>query len=105
MHEHRVINTIGATLYKHLDDILEDAFIARETVEAAAATYLVYYRCHIKSEDTEILPRAGKLLNAGDWTKISAAVPAMTDPLFGADVGARYRDLHAQIANEQALTN
>lgn len=101
MHEHRVINTVGATLYKHLEDILEDAFIARETVEAAAATYLVYYRSHIDSEDTDILPQAARLLQPADWSKVAAAVPAVADPLFGSDVGARFRDLHAQIARER----
>ncbi len=100
MHEHRVINTIGATLYKHLDDILSDAIITRATVEAAAATYLVYYRSHIQSEENDILPQAAQLLTAADWSKIAAAVPLTPDPLFGRDVGARYRDLHAQIVRE-----
>ena len=105
MHEHRVINTVGAQLYKFLDDILEDAFIARETVEASAATYLVYYRGHIDAEDHEILPQAAKLLKDADWSKVSAAIPAAADPLFGSDVGARYRDLHTQIMREKQLTN
>ena len=100
MHEHRVINTVGATLYKYLDNILEDSFIAREPVEATAATYLVYYRLHIETEDTEILPQAAKLLNAGDWARIAAAVPVTADPLFGTDISARYRDLRMQIAHE-----
>ncbi len=101
MHEHRVINIAGATLYKHLEDILEDAVIARETVEAAAATYLVYYRGHIETEDNEILPQATRLLHPADWARVAAAVPAAVDPLFGSDVAARYRDLHTQIAREQ----
>lgn len=105
MHEHRVINTVSAQLYKHLDDILEDAFIARETVESTAATYLVYYRCHIQSEDTDILPQAAKLLKPADWAKVAAAIPAAADPLFGSDVAARYRDLHVQIAREGGLVN
>ena len=105
MHEHRIINTVGAQLYKFLDDILEDTFIARETVEASAATYLVYYRGHIDAEDREILPQAAKLLKDADWSKVSAAIPAAADPLFGSDVGARYRDLHTQIMREKELIN
>jgi len=100
MHEHRVINTIGATLYKHLDDILSDTMIPRETVEAAAATYLVYYRSHIEAEDNGILPQAGELLDDTDWDKVAAAVPAAADPLFGRDANTRYRDLRQQIARE-----
>lgn len=101
MHEHRVINMAGDTLYKYLDDILEDTVIPRETVETAASTYLVYYRSHIDTEETQVLPAAGKLLKPGDWEKVAAAVPARADPLFGSDVGARYRDLHTQIVREQ----
>ena len=40
-----------------------------------------------------------------DWSKVSAAIPAAADPLFGSDVGARYRDLHTQIMREKQLTN
>lgn len=105
LHEHRVINTVGATLYKQLEDILEDAFIARETVEAAAATYLVYYRSHLETEEREILPQAAQLLKPADWSKVAAAMPLTADPLFGSDVAARYRDLHLQIAREQETLN
>lgn len=100
MHEHRVINIAGDTLYKYLDDILEDTVIRRDAVETAAATYLVYYRAHIETEDHQVLPVAGKLLKQSDWEKIAAAVPPRADPLFGGDVGARYRDLYTQIARE-----
>jgi hemerythrin-like domain-containing protein len=101
MHEHRVINSASDTLYKHLEDILEDTVILRETVEAAAATYLVYYRCHLEAEETEILPAAARLLNEKDWAKVADALPAGADPLFGRDVAAHYRNLRAQIAYEQ----
>jgi len=105
MHEHRVIKTVGNKLYKYLEDIIEDTFIPRETVEAAAATYLVYYRSHIKTEEMEILPQAIHLLQEEDWTQVAAAVPAAPDPLFGNDISARYRDLRIQIAREKALTH
>ena len=104
MHEHRVINTVSAKLYKYLEDILEDAFIARETVEAVAATYIVYYRNHIDSEETDILPQAAQLMKEEDWAKVAAAIPSAPDPLFGKDVSARYRDLHVQVAREMGAS-
>ena len=100
LQEHRVIADAGDSLLKHLDDILEDAFIARSTVETAAATYLVYYRHHLAAEETEVLPRAAQLLTRDDWASVAAAVPAGADPLFGDDVGARYRELRGQIMHE-----
>lgn len=97
LQEHRVITVAGEALLKHLDDILEDAVIERAAVEAAAATYLVYYRHHLNAEETGVLPRAAQLLTPADWAAVAAAVPAGADPLFGDDVGARYRELRVQI--------
>lgn len=98
LQEHRVIDVAGAALLKQLEDILEDAVVPRETVEATAATYLVYYRHHLATEEAEMLPLAAKLLKPADWEAVAAAVPARPDPLFGADINARYRELAAQIS-------
>jgi hemerythrin-like domain-containing protein len=97
LQEHRVLENAGETLLKHLEDILEDAVIARETVEAAAATYLVYYRHHLAVEEAEILPRAARILKPEDWAAVAAAVPTASDPLFGDDVAERYRELRRRL--------
>lgn len=97
LQEHRALENAGATLLKHLDDILEDVVIPRETVEAAAATYLVYYRHHLASEEAEILPRAARIFKPDDWAAVAAAVPAAPDPLFGDDVAERYRELRRRL--------
>ena len=101
LQEHRVIDRAGAILLKHLQDILEDTVIERATVEAAAGTYLVYYRHHLESEEAHILPLAAKLLTREDWAAAAAAVPAGPDPMFGDDIDARYRDLRVQIMREK----
>ena len=97
LQEHRVLENAGVTLLKYLDDILEDVVIPRETVEAAAATYLVYYRHHLAAEEAEILPRAARTLKPEDWAAVAAAVPAVPDPLFGDDVAERYRELRRRL--------
>lgn len=98
LQEHRVIDVAGSELLGYLEAILEDTVVPRQKVEAAAATYLVYYRHHLATEEAEILPLAAELLDANDWAAVIAAVPPGPDPLFGDDINARYRDLHAQIA-------
>ena len=100
LQEHRVIGAAGEVLLKYLTDILEDAVIERVKVEAAAATYLVYYRHHLAVEENDVLPRAARLLTPEDWAAVAAAGPTGSDPLFGDDVGARYRDLREQIRRE-----
>ena len=97
LQEHRVLEAAGRTLLKHLDDILQDAVIPRDTVEATAATYLLYYRQHLAAEETAVLPRASRLLQPEDWAAVASAVPAAPDPLFGEDIDERYQELRERV--------
>ncbi|HEY7657158.1 MAG TPA: hemerythrin domain-containing protein [Burkholderiales bacterium] len=97
LQEHRVLESAGATLLKLLDDILEDVVHERAIVEAAAATYLLYYRHHLAMEEKEILPGAARILKPDDWAAVASAVPPVPDPLFGDDVGERYRELRRRL--------
>jgi hemerythrin-like domain-containing protein len=98
--EHRVIANAGEKLLGLLESILDDSLVPRSEVEAAAATYLVYYENHIAREEREVLPRAARALDAEDWEAVNAAVPAGPDPLFGTDPAQHYKDLRRQIALE-----
>jgi hemerythrin-like domain-containing protein len=100
LQEHRVIAAAGEALLAHLQAVIEEAVVARSALEAAAATYLVYYRHHLAAEEREVIPRAVRLLGPSDWAAVAAAVPAGADPLFGADSAERYRELRRQIALE-----
>jgi hypothetical protein len=82
LQEHRVIAAAGEDLLSILHDVVEGALIERHTVEAAAATYLVYYRHHLAAEEQEVIPRAAQLLTPSDWAAVAAA-PVGADPLFG----------------------
>ncbi len=97
LQEHRVLESTGETLLKHLDEILGDRVIQRAVVEAAAATYLVYYRHHLAVEEREVLPHARRLLKPVDWAAVAAAVPVAPDPLFGDDVDGRYLELRKRM--------
>ena len=97
LQEHRVMASTGETLLNHLEDILKDTVIERATVEAAAATYLVYYRHHLSVEEREVLPCAARLLRPEDWAIVASAVVSVPDPLFGEDVGERYRELRKRV--------
>jgi len=99
MQEHVVIAATGETLLKFLDDIIAGVVIDGPALEAAAATYLVYYRHHLDAEDRQVIPRAMELLTSEDWRAV-AAIPTELDPVFGADVDARYSELRKRIARE-----
>jgi hemerythrin-like domain-containing protein len=100
LQEHRVIAAAGEALLGQLYAVVEEAMVARSALEAAAATYLVYYRHHLAAEEREVIPRAAELLTIDDWAAVAAAVPAGADPLFGKDFAERYRELRRQIALE-----
>lgn len=93
MQEHRVIAWAGEALLRRLEESAGDAMVPRAEVEAAAATYLVYYRHHLNTEERDILPAARRLLDAADWQAVSAAGPSIADPLIADVVEARYRGL------------
>jgi hemerythrin-like domain-containing protein len=98
LQEHRVIATAGDELFNRINEASADVMTPRVGLEAAAATYIVYYRHHIGAEEREIMPRAAQLLTEEDWAAVAATVPATSDPLFGDDVEARFRGLRKQIA-------
>ncbi len=96
--EHRVIARAGEELVARLTAIGEDVIVERAAVEAAAGTYLVYYRHHLATEEREVLPRAARLLTAEDWAAVASAVVSPPDPLFGPDFEARYDLLRRRAA-------
>ena len=100
MQEHRVIAMAGDELLNYLNDVDSNASLMnRAKVEAAAATYLVYYRHHLEKEEKEILPRAEQLLTQADWDAVGD-VSAHPDPVFGEEFEARYQELRRLIALE-----
>lgn len=103
LQEHRVIDTAGVAFHDHMINILNGSVVRREVVEAAAATYLVYYRSHIQTEESEILPAAARLMTEADWKAVAHAVRSQADPLFGSEaVGLTFRAMRAQLQLDSA---
>ena len=98
LQEHRVIATAGEELFNRLNDAAGDVLAPRTALEAASATYLVYYRHHLSTEERDVMPRAAQALTEEDWAAIAAAVPASPDPLFGKNVLERFVALRRKIA-------
>lgn len=97
LQEHRVIARAGDELLRMLNDVADEALVLREDVETALATYLVYYRHHLATEEREIMPRAAALLTPEDWSAVAGALPAGRDPLFGDAAELRYQALRRLI--------
>jgi hemerythrin-like domain-containing protein len=95
--EHAVIAAAGEDLLKCLERIIVGVVTERSVLEAAAATYLIYYRHHLAAEEKEVIPRAVEVLTSADWAAV-AAIPTEPDPLFGGNFDLRYQELRRQIA-------
>jgi hemerythrin-like domain-containing protein len=98
--EHRVIAVAGAQLLALLESVVNGAIVSRESVEAAAATYLDYYRRHLVAEERDILPSARVLLDTQDWEAVRQAVPPQQDETPGGHevFAARYKALQNEIS-------
>lgn len=105
--EHRVIAAAGAALLKQLESVVDGAMVSRSSVEAAAATFLVYYRAHLEAEETIMLPRASELLSAADWADVARMVAenSRDDPLFGNEAEEKFRALRFKIEREAAAAH
>ena len=104
MQEHRVIAACGAALLAQLDAVVAGAVVERAQVEAAAATFVGYYRAHLDAEENIMLPRAAATLDAADWVEVARSIAAIPhhDPLFGAQAEQRFRELRQRIEREAA---
>ena len=98
--EHRVIARAGELLRNHIEAVLGGTIVPLEEIEAAAATYLVYYGNHIAKEEEDIVARAAEVLTPEDWEAVRTVVTPGHDPLFGDHPEERYRQLRRKIAME-----
>jgi hemerythrin-like domain-containing protein len=104
LQEHRVIAACGVRLLELVESVVNGAVVTRSDVEAAAATYLVYYRAHLDAEESKMLPRVAALLKESDWLEVAEAVArkSRNDPLFGPAAEERFRGLRLEIEREAA---
>ena len=65
----------------------------------AVEAYAGFHWDHMRAEEGELLPMAEKYLTPADWQEIDTAFLEHTDPLLGADVGAKYDALFSRIVN------
>ena len=49
----------------------------------ATQAYVAFYLDHMRTEETQLLPVAQKILSADDWAELDAAFQSDRDPLAG----------------------
>ncbi|HZN47435.1 MAG TPA: hemerythrin domain-containing protein [Ramlibacter sp.] len=70
----------------------------RAAFQEAASRYVEFYLGHMRTEETELLPVAQKLLNERDWAELNAAFATHADdPLVSGDHDPVYDRLFTRI--------
>lgn len=103
--EHQRIEADTADFKNMIEMILLDSVVPREQFAERLTAYIDQQQRHMDYEDQEILPLLDRELKDEDWKAIEALLPAVEskdgmqatvqrmDPLFGAEVAHRYKDL------------
>lgn len=69
----------------------------RATFEEAARRYVEFYLTHMRTEETQLLPVAQKLLSETDWAQLNVAFQAHHDPLASGERDPAYDRLFTRI--------
>jgi len=71
--------------------------LRRAAFTEAARDYVAFYLDHMRTEETQLLPVAEKLLTPADWAELDAAFQASRDPLAGGVRDPSYDRLFTRI--------
>jgi len=80
-----------------VENVLADAEVLRQDVDAVVRDFIVHERYHMMMEDRDFFPAALKALKPEDWTEIASAVIGHKDPLFSDVTEERFDGLRAHI--------
>jgi len=80
-----------------VENVLADAEVLRQDVDAIVREFIVHERHHMMMEDRDFFPAALKALKPEDWTEIAFAVTGHKDPLFSDVIEERFDALRAHI--------
>ena len=97
--EHRAGAEKIRTLEQALARYQQGGAVEFSNFMAAVEGYAAFHWDHMRTEEKEVLPLAEKYLSASDWEAIDAAFLGHTDPMLGAEAGAKYKTLFTRIVN------
>ncbi|PWV61217.1 ATP-binding cassette domain-containing protein [Plasticicumulans acidivorans] len=95
--DHRHGRRALAELQQRLQAALAGGAAERSALLAALGSYVQRNREHMQREERELMPLAEQRLSTIDWAQIDAAFTDHDDPLFGPQLRAEYRALHARL--------
>ena len=95
--EHRAISEQGAVLRDKLENAVSGTTGRRKEVVAVAARYIDSLRRHMRWEESDLFKRLDKMVAEGHDIIDMSVLVDHRDPLFGAQVEARFKPLFRRI--------
>lgn len=80
-----------------VDNVLADAEVLRQDVDAIVRDFITHERHHMMMEDRDFFPAALKALKPEDWLEIASAVTGHNDPLFSETAEDSFEAVRARI--------
>lgn len=96
--QHVTLAHQGDALMRDLESAARGETLSWEIVSPNLRLYAERLRHNMAVEELILFPTALRILDDADWRHIDAAIETTQDPLFGARVDERFRQLHAAIA-------
>lgn len=96
--QHVTLAHQGDALMRDLESAARGETLSWEIVSPNLRLYAERLRHNMAVEELILFPTARRVLENADWQVIDAALDTAQDPLFGARVDDRFRQLHAAIA-------
>lgn len=98
--QHATLAHQGDALMRDLESAARGETLSWEIVSPNLRLYAERLRHNMAVEELILFPTAQRVLGDADWQHIDAAIDTALDPLFGARVDERFRQLHATIATQ-----
>ena len=95
--EHEHLAGLTRHFAEAVESLLGDAEMPRDVFEHAVGDFITYQRQHMSMEEQRFFPAALEALSEEDWVEIDGQLVDRDDPLFGAEVTKRFKDLRERI--------
>jgi len=96
-HEHEQLASRAREFAAGVRAVLERADAPRGPLGQRTRDFIDLQMRHLEQEEKVFFPEALKVLTTQDWAELEAKMTDDDDPLFGANVGKRYKALHRDI--------
>lgn len=100
-HEHEMIAARTRELSAGLSVVLEEAQVPRESFVRWARAFTDLQQLHMRMEEEVFFPAALEALTEEDWQALAAEMTKEDDPLFGENVGNRFKALRETVLRWQ----